>query len=382
MATVDIDDEFYKTTVKPNLDSLTSTLRVDIIQQKLQQEGLITDRDDQVLRLEMKTPIRRATYFLDILQQWDAGSYWKFCKIVWESTASCPAHKKVARLLKLSEASFHNNPALESQGAGGLYGRTHSLSRRARYPMNAVPRGIALIINNRHFFGRLGERMGTDKDAEALVNLFQWLRFEVRRIDNRKSFEIQGALRELAKEDHSNYNCVIVAILSHGKDGGIYGTDEQAVSVAELTGYFRSSPSLSGKPKLFFLQACRGTTMDHGVAMDGPESLDVEKHIQDILAETEADAKMASAIPSDADFLISYATTPGFVSWRHKENGSWYIQSIFEIFQRHAEKEDLISMLTMVNEKVATEFQSTYDSKNVKQMPGPVTMLTKKLFFF
>jgi hypothetical protein len=118
MATVDIDDEFYKTTVKPNLDSLTSTLRVDIIQQKLQQEGLITDRDDQVLRLEMKTPIRRATYFLDILQQWDAGSYWKFCKIVWESTASCPAHKKVARLLKLSEASFHNNPALESQGAG------------------------------------------------------------------------------------------------------------------------------------------------------------------------------------------------------------------------------------------------------------------------
>ena len=259
--------------------------------------------------------------------------------------------------------------------------RIHSLSRKASYSMKAIPRGKAIIINNKCFFGRLGERKGTDEDATALVRLFQWLMFEVKRLNDQKSFEIQGALKKLADEDHSKYDCVIVAILSHGMDGGIYGTDDKAVSVEELTGYFKSSHSLAGKPKLFFLQACRGTTMDQGIAMDGLDAPDAEKFIQEVLAEDEADAKLASAIPSDADFLLSYATTPGFVSWRHQAKGSWYIQALVEVFERYACKEDLMSMLTMVNDKVAKDFQSMYGAQSVKQMPGPVTMLTKKLFF-
>ena len=93
---------FYENTVKPNLDALTSTLRVDKIQQKLVAEGLINARDDQKLRLQSTTPMEHATYFLnDLLRDWPADSYEKFCGVIVESVRTYPEHRTVAQLLKL-----------------------------------------------------------------------------------------------------------------------------------------------------------------------------------------------------------------------------------------------------------------------------------------
>ena len=42
--------------------------------------------------------------------------------------------------------------------------------------------------------------------------------------------------------------------------GGVYGTDGKPISVEKIVNYFNgsNSPSLRGKPKLFFIQACGG----------------------------------------------------------------------------------------------------------------------------
>lgn len=53
--------------------------------------------------------------------------------------------------------------------------------------------------------------------------------------------------------------------------------------------------------------------------------------------------------PIEADILISYATTPGYVSWRNSLKGSWFIQSICEVFAKNARRLDILSMLTMVS---------------------------------
>lgn len=52
--------------------------------------------------------------------------------------------------------------------------------------------------------------------------------------------------------------------------------------------------------------------------------------------------------PTDADMLIAYATTPNNVSWRNTLNGTWFIQSICQIFSKYAREEDIITMLTRV----------------------------------
>ena len=258
------------------------------------------------------------------------------------------------------------------------------------YTMKSNPRGRALLINNKRFC-KHKERSGTDIDAVALKGLFDGLMFTVDWLNDKTAAEIRKALRGLAEADHSMCDCVVVAILSHGKNGQIIGTDGELVPVEELTGYFQSSPSLAGKPKLFFLQACRGTVVDEGIEADAvePDAKSTSSHeegvIQKVLAEDEEDPKL-TALRTDADFLLAYATTPGFVSWRTSKKGSWFIQALVEVIKDNACKEDLASMLTMVNYKVATECQSCFKTKDrtwdvVKQMPAPVTKLTKKLFF-
>ena len=112
------DEDFYETTIRPKLEKLSSALRENIIHQQLLQERLLTDFDDQVLRVEKRTPSQRATYLLDLLKTWSAADYRKFCKIIWESSARSPAHRKVAQLLKLSKESVYSKPAPPNKSQG------------------------------------------------------------------------------------------------------------------------------------------------------------------------------------------------------------------------------------------------------------------------
>ena len=41
----------------------------------------------------------------------------------------------------------------------------------------------------------------------------------------------------MAYVDHSKFDCLCVAILTHGKNGELYGTDGVSVPVKEITSY-------------------------------------------------------------------------------------------------------------------------------------------------
>ncbi|XP_078615877.1 caspase-3-like isoform X1 [Branchiostoma floridae x Branchiostoma japonicum] len=260
------------------------------------------------------------------------------------------------------------------------------------YTMRAKPRGRALIINNKTFSGRLNTRSGTDVDCSNLKGLFQFLNFHVKVEDDKSAADICDLLLQYSRLDHGSYDSFILAVLSHGVEGQIYGTDERLLPVKKITEYFDNlhCKTLVGKPKLFFIQACRGDKLDRGIEQtdaagaDSPEppaTPTEEELVRRLLEESmvveETDA-MRDTLPTQSDMLLAYATVPGFVSWRNSMAGSWFIQALTEVLTQYAPEEDLLSMLTIVNDKVATRFQSA--GKN-KQMPAPVTMLRKKLFF-
>lgn len=56
-------------------------------------------------------------------------------------------------------------------------------------------------------------------------------------------------------EDHTDKDCFVLAILSHGDDGTIYGTDG-ILAVKDIVDSFRGNvcPSLAEKPKIFIFQ--------------------------------------------------------------------------------------------------------------------------------
>jgi hypothetical protein len=59
----------------------------------------------------------------------------------------------------------------------------------------------------------------------------------------------------VSREDHSDADCFVCVILSHGGDGFIYGKDG-IVCLSELVNMFKGDEcqSLAGKPKMFFVQ--------------------------------------------------------------------------------------------------------------------------------
>lgn len=238
--------------------------------------------------------------------------------------------------------------------------------------MSHPKRGLAIIINNKEFEKRTLQsmRMGSDVDVTNLEKLFTKLGFDIQVHRNKGRAEMVHILDTAAREDHSNSDCFACAILSHGDSGLVYGTDG-SIDIDTLVAGFKGDKciSLAGKPKLFFIQACRGDKLDHGVEVSDSSG-----------GKDEA----VTRIPTEADFLMAYSTVPGYYSWRNGENGSWFIQAMDKVFSEHGTKKELMELMTMVNHTVAYEFDSRPTQANMhgkKQVPAITTMLTKLLYF-
>jgi len=242
------------------------------------------------------------------------------------------------------------------------------------YNMNHRRRGKAYIFNHMFFDPKLQlkERNGTNNDRDNLRVTLRQLDFDVEVHNDLPYKEIERILEQASMEDYSDADCIFVAVLSHGELGILYAADHP-YKPDNLWSPFTADkvPTLAGKPKLFFIQACQGDRLDSGVQM---------------VARTESDAGPVSyKIPSHADFLIGYSTVPGFYSWRNTTAGSWFIQAFCHVVQREGHSRDLLSILTKVCRKVAFDFQSNvpgdYIMHEKKQIPCITTMLTRDLVF-
>ncbi|NXV08653.1 CASPA protein, partial [Cettia cetti] len=241
------------------------------------------------------------------------------------------------------------------------------------YKMDGPHRGFCLIINNVNF--NSSQRKGSCKDAEQLERVFTWLGLDVRTYTDQTSGDIIKLMQTWQHvQDHKGRDCFICCILSHGESGAIYGTDYKLVSIRVLTSHFtaKQCPQLAAKPKLFFIQACQGNNIQRPVYVDtdGPTP---------DLPSMEERVSLSESIPEEADFLLGMATVDGCVSFRHVEEGTWYIQALCSKLQLLVPRgEDILSILTQVNEDVA---KRVTPSGTKKQMPQPAYTLRRKFIF-
>ncbi|XP_062475734.1 caspase-10 isoform X2 [Pezoporus occidentalis] len=218
---------------------------------------------------------------------------------------------------------------------GGLSNAESESKKMKNYKMDGPHRGFCLVINNVKFDKSLSERKGSFKDAEELERVFTWLGLDVRTYTDLTSQKIKELMQTWQQlQDHKDRDCFICCILSHGESGAVYGKDEELVSIRTIMSYFTATqcPQLAEKPKLFFIQACQGM-----------------------------------------------ATIDGYVSFRHIQQGAWYIQALCSKLQLLVPRgEDILSILTEVNEDVARRVDRLGTKK---QMPLPAYTLTRKLIF-
>ncbi|MXQ84278.1 hypothetical protein E5288_WYG014265 [Bos mutus] len=212
------------------------------------------------------------------------------------------------------------------------------ISLEESYKMDYPEMGLCIIINNKNFHENTGMacRSGTDVDAANLRETFMNLKYEVRIKNDLTCKEMLELMSNVSKEDHSKRSSFICVLLSHGEEGIIFGTNGP-VNLKKLASFFRGDycRSLTGKPKLFIIQACRGTELDCGIETDSGAEDDMA----------------CQKIPVEADFLYAYSTAPGYFSWRNAKNGSWFVQALCEMLNKYAHRLELMHILTRVNRK-------------------------------
>ncbi|ESO82566.1 hypothetical protein LOTGIDRAFT_134426, partial [Lottia gigantea] len=200
------------------------------------------------------------------------------------------------------------------------------------YQMNSNNRGHCVVINN-EIFEQQSRRYGTEKDVESLKELFKQLNFQITVHDNKTAQEIHNLIKHYKDMDHTNYNCFVMMVLSHGSHGNVYGVDGKEVGIEQIVISFdsRNCKSLCDKPKLFFIQACQGGRYTKNDDEDSSEiSLPTKTRALTFL------------------FYISINYISGFVSWRDKNFGTWFIQAVVYAFKYWAHSCELAVLMTRV----------------------------------
>lgn len=176
--------------------------------------------------------------------------------------------------------------------------------------------------------------------------------------------------------DHSDNDCLVVIVLSHGElvPYHDFNTGDESTTILshDLMSYVHSMdtkyplqliwtyftdencPTLKNKPRLFLIQACQGSQTDPGMRLVSKRSTTTESDsvednldnrraferinvrpsfVQRGMSIDETDGvpyepiKVKPVLPQ-RDFLIAYASLPGYYSFRNTLSGAWFIQSL------------------------------------------------------
>ena len=176
----------------------------------------------------------------------------------------------------------------------------------ALYTMETKPLGKFIIISNWNFKiardngKELKDRPATKRDVARLKETFSSL-FDIFETSNLTAMEMGNCLSFYGTKDHSKYDCFACCILTHGNQNSLFGVDGGELDIQYALSSFKMTPTLKGKPKLFFFQACRGIKGESMHQQDsGYKGASGSSHILS-----------GYTIPLEADFFLGYATPPG-----------------------------------------------------------------------
>ncbi|XP_013868058.1 caspase-2 isoform X2 [Austrofundulus limnaeus] len=270
------------------------------------------------------------------------------------------------------------------------------------YRMKSAPRGLALVISNVTFDSGaapdLDPRKGGEVDDEVLRKVFTELDYLVSVRRDLTAQDMRTCIETFCRQsEHRTMDSCVVCLLSHGVEGAIYGTDGQLLQLDWVFEAFDNAhcPLLQNKPKMFFIQACRGDEMDCGVEqIDGPaRTLSPSCEQRDAGREGEGDADTTQSgdlrrprikLPQRSDMICGFASLKGTAAMRNTKRGSWFIQELNSALRLCARDTHLADILVQVNRRIKERegYAPGTAHHRCKEMSEFTSSLCKDLFLF
>ncbi|XP_058873431.1 caspase-14-like isoform X2 [Acipenser ruthenus] len=209
-------------------------------------------------------------------------------------------------------------------------------SDKNKYDMGGKRRALMLCVKK--------NRKGADKDVAMMRELFQNNKFQFDCADGADptAEDILKAVKNFRDEinnSEEDISCCFVVTASHGNLGTISGSDNKRVELNRMFELFRNDkcPKLRNKPKVFIIQACRGTEHDLGVDRNAKPCY-------------KSDGPSLSTFRPFAvhDMLTVYAQQPGYTAFRDQTTGSYLFKEMVDVFENHAGSCHLFDLFTKV----------------------------------
>ena len=240
--------------------------------------------------------------------------------------------------------------------------------------------GLAIIISNDYCSScGLHPLRGACKDGENMFRAFKHLKFATHWESNVTKLRLMELIYDATHYPYyhrfENYRCIAFVFAGHGfRMDQIYMQDGTLVSITDnIVQSFlpKSAPHIGAFPKLFLIDACRGTK-DINPVLVPRGSAEVFKGNAVERGVTEL---LNLRLPSEGNYLIAYSTMPEHKSYEQFGEGSTWITILAEkLCTSHDSIEDI---LTAVNEKMMEIYQTSLQCP--MQQPEKRSYLNKKL---
>lgn len=237
----------------------------------------------------------------------------------------------------------------------------------------SVRKRLALLINNIDFDEKSMTRRGADKDEENMEWLLKELDYQVVKYKNLSAKDMEKAVMDFARrQEHAHSDSTFVVLMSHGKRDAILGVHYTASNPSDtfpVDHIYRclnteNCPGLRDKPKVILIQACRGGETGRLWASDGephePEGIEGDDFVH-----------------KEKDFISLMSCTPDTKSYRHVENGTFYVQNVVDVLMKHAHEDHIEELFR----KVIQRFDCSDMMGGYRQMACKDRASMPKLFY-
>ncbi|XP_053186631.1 caspase-8-like [Scomber japonicus] len=368
------------------IDTLSGDRRIF---DKVQQGGVLTLREYRnVTNINRETEEGHVIALVDKIMNKGEETCQKFLTLLQTDEEIKSTYSALEKIL--TNTCILPTP-VQPASSDNLDGDSQESKRRKEdepYQLNSHPVGLCVIMNNENFKNK-EQREGTDKDARRLAEVFSRLGFRVLMCKDQERDQMVRALKYFAspgdlsqlqefnakewsgseftdpQEAPKHGDAFICCVLSHGTKGVVSGVDDKHLSIKEITSTFKATKQspLTGKPKVFLIQACQGRGVQKGVP----------------LPDLKFDDSESVSIPEDADFLVFSATVEDCAAARDPNHGSWFIQSVCKHLEEDCQSgKDIAEIFYRVKNEVSLK-DGVCDSGAFKQMPETRDTLRKSL---
>ncbi|XP_021709832.1 caspase-3 isoform X3 [Aedes aegypti] len=205
-----------------------------------------------------------------------------------------------------------------------------------------------LIFHNIFKNDKKFHRKGSEHDLKLIKEFVKGYNMKIADIcEDFSVTKVKKKMNKVSLKNFGSYSSLMIVIMSHGglndqiqASNGFYHLDTTIVEPTLM------NETLKGKPKLFFVQACKGDAV------------------------MEADATQTAT--NKFDILKCFSTYEGTLSFRDTTEGTTFIQTLFKLIEQNSDKEIIDIMRLMRN---------IFCVNKIAQAPTETSTLTKKFYF-